>query len=43
MHFVYARVGKSTLTVHLAAEVERYGDGPVAIVDCDPQGRLAQW
>jgi chromosome partitioning protein len=26
-------VGKSTLTGHLAAEAERHGEGPVAIVD----------
>jgi chromosome partitioning protein len=36
-------VGKSTLTGHLAAEAERHGAGPVAIVDCDPQGSLAEW
>ncbi len=36
-------VGKSTLTGHLAAEAERHGEGPEAIVDCDPQGSLAQW
>ena len=36
-------VGKSTLTGHLAAEAERHGAGPVAIVDCDPQRSLAEW
>jgi chromosome partitioning protein len=36
-------VGKSTLTGHLAAEAERHGAGLVAIVDCDPQGSLAEW
>jgi chromosome partitioning protein len=36
-------VGKSTLTGHLAAEAARHGAGPVAIVDCDPQGSLAEW
>ena len=36
-------VGKSTLTGHLAAEATRHGAGPVAIVDCDPQGSLAEW
>ena len=36
-------VGKSTLTGHLAAEAARHGAGPVAIVDCDPPGSLAEW
>jgi chromosome partitioning protein len=36
-------VGKSTMTGHLAAEAEQHGAGPVAIVDCDPQGSLAEW
>lgn len=36
-------VGKGTLTGYLAAEAERHEAGPVAIVDCDPQGSLAQW
>ena len=35
--------GKSTLTGHLAVEAERQGSGPVAIVDTDPQGTLADW
>ena len=35
--------GKSTLTGHLAVEAERQGDGPVAIIDTDPQGSLAEW
>ena len=35
--------GKSTLTGHLAVEVERQRSGPVAIVDTDPQGTLADW
>ena len=35
--------GKSTLTGHLAVEAERQGCGPVAIVDTDPQGTLADW
>ena len=35
--------GKSTLTGHLAVEAERQGCGPVAIVDTDPQGSLANW
>jgi chromosome partitioning protein len=36
-------VGKSTLTGHLACEAERQGAGPVAIIDLDPQGSLAEW
>jgi len=36
-------VGKSTLTGHLAAEADRQGAGPVAIIDLDPQGSLAEW
>src|SRR5262245_48359252 len=35
--------GKTTLSAHLAVEAERQGDGPVAIVDTDPQGSLADW
>ena len=35
--------GKSTLAGHLAVEAERQGCGPVAIVDTDPQGSLAEW
>jgi len=35
--------GKTTLTSHLAVEVERTGGGPVAIVDADPQTGLAGW
>ena len=35
--------GKSTLTGHLAVEAERQGNGPVAIVDTDPQGTLSDW
>lgn len=33
--------GKTTLTAHLAVEAERGGAGPVAVVDTDPQGSLA--
>lgn len=36
-------VGKTTLARHLAVEAERRGQGPVAIVDTDPQGGLAKW
>ena len=35
--------GKTTLTGHLAVEAERQGAGPVAIMDIDPQGSLADW
>ena len=33
--------GKTTLAGHLAVEAERAGDGPVAVVDTDPQGSLS--
>ena len=35
--------GKTTLTGHLAVEAERQGVGPVAVMDIDPQGSLADW
>lgn len=35
--------GKTTLAGHLAVEAERSGAGPVALVDIDPQGSLADW
>jgi len=35
--------GKTTLTGHLAVAAERAGQGPVALIDCDPQGSLAAW
>ena len=35
--------GKTTLAGHLAVQAERTGHGPVALVDTDPQGSLAQW
>ncbi len=35
--------GKTTLTGHLAVEAERQGAGPVAVMDIDPQGSLADW
>jgi len=35
--------GKTTLTGHLAVEAERRGHGPVAVMDIDPQGSLADW
>lgn len=33
--------GKTTLAGHLAVEAERQGAGPVALIDTDPQGSLA--
>lgn len=35
--------GKTTLCAHLAVEAERAGDGPVYLVDTDPQGTLSTW
>ena len=35
--------GKTTLSGHLAVEADRMGAGPVALIDTDPQGSLAQW
>ncbi|MCW5699809.1 MAG: ParA family protein, partial [Rhodospirillales bacterium] len=35
--------GKTTLCGQLAVQAELSGDGPVAIIDTDPQGSLAQW
>ena len=35
--------GKTTLSGHLAVEAWRAGAGPVALIDTDPQGSLAQW
>ncbi|MEO1017457.1 MAG: ParA family protein [Pseudomonadota bacterium] len=35
--------GKTTLTGHLGVQAERAGHGPVALIDCDPQGSLAAW
>lgn len=36
-------VGKTTLAGHLAVMAEQSGDGPVALIDTDPQGSLAAW
>jgi chromosome partitioning protein len=36
-------VGKTTLTAHLAVIAERKGDGPVVLIDTDPQGSLSAW
>jgi chromosome partitioning protein len=35
--------GKTTLSGHLAVEAGKAGIGPVALIDTDPQGSLAQW
>jgi chromosome partitioning protein len=35
--------GKTTLCAHLAVQAERAGDGPVAVIDTDPQASLARW
>jgi chromosome partitioning protein len=35
--------GKTTLCAHLAVEAERTGDGPVFVIDTDPQGTLSTW
>jgi len=36
-------VGKSSLAGHLAVEAETRHDGPVALIDTDPQGSLSAW
>jgi chromosome partitioning protein len=35
--------GKTTLAGHIAVQAELAGAGPVAVVDTDPQGSLADW
>jgi chromosome partitioning protein len=35
--------GKTTLCGHIAVQAMLTGHGPVAIIDTDPQGSLAQW
>ncbi len=35
--------GKTTLAGHLAVQALRMGNGPVALVDTDPQGSIAGW
>ncbi len=35
--------GKTMLCKHLSVEAERAGDGPVYLVDTDPQGTLTAW
>lgn len=36
-------VGKTTLAVHLAAMFAARGDGPVLLLDADPQGSALDW
>jgi len=35
--------GKTSLCAHLAVEAGRAGDGPVYLIDTDPQGTLSTW
>lgn len=35
--------GKTMLCKHLSVEAERAGDGPVFLIDTDPQGNLTAW
>jgi chromosome partitioning protein len=35
--------GKTTVSGHLAVAAEAAGEGPVALIDTDEQGNLAQW
>jgi chromosome partitioning protein len=35
--------GKTTIAAHLAVALERSGQGPVVLIDTDPQGSLAGW
>lgn len=35
--------GKTMLCKHLSVEAERVGDGPVFLIDTDPQGTLTAW
>ncbi len=35
--------GKTTLSGHLAVQMERAGAGPVVLIDIDPQASLADW
>jgi chromosome partitioning protein len=36
-------VGKSTILLNLAVEAVNRGDGPVTVVDVDPQASLSRW
>ena len=35
--------GKTTLCGHIAVQADLAGEGPVALIDTDPQGSLAEW
>src|SRR5580658_7295350 len=35
--------GKTTVTAHLAVAAEQAGNGPVVVIDTDPQQTLATW
>ena len=35
--------GKTTLGAHIAVAAEAAGDGPVVLIDADPQGSLSAW
>jgi len=35
--------GKTTLSGHLAVQAQLAGQGPVVLIDIDPQGSLAEW
>ena len=35
--------GKTTLCGHVAVQAELAGEGPVALIDTDPQGSLTEW
>lgn len=35
--------GKTSLCAHLSVEAQRAGDGPVYLIDTDPQGTLSTW
>ena len=35
--------GKTTLSGHLAVQAQRAGNGPVVLIDIDPQGSLSDW
>lgn len=35
--------GKTTIAAHLAVRADMVGQGPVVLIDTDPQGSLAEW
>jgi chromosome partitioning protein len=35
--------GKTSLCAHLSVEAQRAGDGPIYLIDTDPQGTLSTW